>query len=119
MKTKNDAMSESIPAEENAIDPLHAMADHAKEAAKMLKRMANEHRLMVLCSLASGELSVGDLNARLPLSQSALSQHLASLREADLVKTRRESQTIYYSLQGEQAKKIIAVLQSIYCPELS
>ena len=58
----------------------------------------------------------GDLNERVPLSQSALSQHLASLREAGLVRTRKESQTVYYSVQGEEAMKIIAVLQSIYCP---
>jgi DNA-binding transcriptional ArsR family regulator len=97
---------------------MEMMQGQAKEAADFLKRIANEHRLMVLCSLVDCELSVGELNERLPLSQSALSQHLASLRKANLVRTRRESQTIYYSLQGEQAIKIIEVLQSIFCPEL-
>jgi len=68
--------------------------------------------------LMNGELSVGELNEMMPLSQSALSQHLASLREAGLVSTRRQSQTIYYSLSGDDAIKIISVLHSIYCPEL-
>ncbi|MFO1368898.1 MAG: metalloregulator ArsR/SmtB family transcription factor [Marinagarivorans sp.] len=92
------------------------MQAHAAQAASLLKALANEHRLMIMCTLIEGELCVGDLNERVPLSQSALSQHLASLREAGLVRTRKESQTVYYSVQGEEAMKIIAVLQSIYCP---
>ncbi len=94
------------------------MQKHAKDAANLLKKLGNEYRLLVLCTLMDGELSVGELNECMPLSQSALSQHLASLREAGLVKTRRESQTIYYSLQGDEAVKVIAVLQSIYCPNI-
>jgi ArsR family transcriptional regulator, virulence genes transcriptional regulator len=94
------------------------MQTHAKEAATLLKKMGNEHRLLVLCTLLAGELSVGELNALMPLSQSSLSQHLASLREAGLVETRRESQTIFYRLCGDEAIKIITVLQSIYCPDL-
>lgn len=94
------------------------MLKHAKEAANLLKKMGNEHRLLVLCSLMNGERSVGELNDMMLLSQSALSQHLASLREAGLVKTRRESQTIYYSLSGNEAIKVIGVLQSIYCPHI-
>jgi len=94
------------------------MQEHSARAAQLLKKMANEHRLLVLCSLVGGEKSVGELNAMIPLSQSALSQHLAALREADLVQTRREAQTIFYSLQGSDAIRVIEVLQSIYCPEL-
>jgi len=94
------------------------MLEYAKDAANLLKKMGNEYRLLVLCSLMSGERSVGELNDMMPLSQSALSQHLASLREAGLVKTRRESQTIYYSLSGDEAIKVIGVLQSIYCPHI-
>ncbi len=101
----------------SALD-IQQMQVHAGEAANLLKKMANEHRLLVLCTLASGELSVGDLNAQIPLSQSALSQHLGALREAGLVQTRREAQTIFYSLQGENAMKVIEVLRSIYCPDL-
>jgi len=94
------------------------MQRHSKDAANLLKSLANQHRLLILCSLVAGELSVGELNEMIPLSQSSLSQHLASLRQGGLVKTRRESQTIYYSLSGDEAIKIIEVLQSIYCPEL-
>ena len=97
---------------------LDAMQEHAKEAARLLRSMSNESRLMVLCSLIQGELSVSELNDRVPLSQSALSQHLASLREAGLVSTRRESQTIYYRLDGDDAVKVIEVLHSIFCPDL-
>ena len=97
---------------------MQEMQVHAGEAAKLLKKMANEHRLLVLCTLAGGEMSVRDLNTIIPLSQSALSQHLAALREAGLVRTRREAQTIFYSLQGEDAMKLIDVLRSIYCPDL-
>lgn len=93
-----------------------SMQEHARAAADLLKALANENRLQILCSLINGEMSVGELNACVPLSQSALSQHLASLREAGLVATRKEAQTVYYSLQGDEAQKIIVVLQSIYCP---
>lgn len=93
------------------------MQVHAQEAANLLKALANENRLMILCSLINGELSVGELNARIPLSQSALSQHLGSLREAGVVATRKESQTVFYRLQGSEAIQIIAVLQAIYCPD--
>ena len=95
---------------------LAEMQQHAQAAAALLKALSNENRLMILCTLIAGEMSVSDLNARVPLSQSALSQHLANLRDAGLVSTRKEAQTVYYSLQGDEAQKVIAVLQSIYCP---
>jgi DNA-binding transcriptional ArsR family regulator len=91
------------------------MAKHAGEAAEFLKMLANPNRLMILCALSSGELTVGELNARIPLSQSALSQHLAALRDANLVATRREAQAIYYRLQGTHAMQVVAVLQQIFC----
>ncbi|MCR8923509.1 metalloregulator ArsR/SmtB family transcription factor [Dasania sp. GY-MA-18] len=100
---------------EQAID-ISKLEQHAQEAADLLKQLANKHRLMLLCLLIDQELSVSELNAHTALSQSALSQHLASLRAAGLVATRRESQTIYYRLSGDEAIKIIAVLKSIYCP---
>jgi DNA-binding transcriptional ArsR family regulator len=96
---------------------LSDMQQHAQDAAALLKALANENRLMILCTLMSGEMSVGELNAQVPLSQSALSQHLASLREAGLVNTRKEAQTVFYRLEGDEAIKVIAVLQSIYCPQ--
>ncbi|MDH3273530.1 MAG: metalloregulator ArsR/SmtB family transcription factor [Gammaproteobacteria bacterium] len=91
------------------------MSAHAADAASLMKALGNESRLMVLCMLADGERSVGDLNASIPLSQSALSQQLARLRQQDLVTTRRESQTIYYSLVEGPADRIIRQLHDIYC----
>ncbi len=97
-----------------AIDP-EAMRGHAGDATQLLKALANEKRLMVLCLLVDGERSVGELNAELDLSQSALSQHLAVLRADGLVDTRREAQTIYYSLATGPAQRIIETLHGIYC----
>jgi len=82
-------------------------------ATALLKAMANDNRLRILCLLDGGEMSVTELNAQLTLSQSALSQHLAILRREELVTTRRSSQTIYYSLQGESARAIIATLVNL------
>lgn len=80
------------------------------QATALLKALANDNRLRILCLLDDSELSVTELNQRLSLSQSALSQHLAILRREGLVTTRRASQTIYYSLQGEQARELIGTL---------
>lgn len=96
------------------LDP-EAMRAHATDAAQLLKALGNEKRLMLLCLLVEGERSVGELNARLDLSQSALSQHLALLRQDGLVTTRREAQSIYYSLASGPAQAIIATLHGIYC----
>ncbi|WP_370463940.1 ArsR/SmtB family transcription factor [Oceanospirillum sediminis] len=95
---------------------LASMRDNAKEATALLKALANENRLMILCYLDGKELSVSELNESLDLSQSALSQHLAVLRRDNLVKTRRESQTIYYSLNGDRAGTVIRTLHQMYCP---
>jgi len=103
------------PPESPAVVPdlMHA---HAAEAAQLLKVLGNEQRLHILCNLLDGPLSVGELNQRLELSQSALSQHLALLREMELVETRREAQTIYYSLADGPVVRVMALLQDIYCP---
>ncbi|HLT89333.1 MAG TPA: metalloregulator ArsR/SmtB family transcription factor [Woeseiaceae bacterium] len=87
----------------------------AGEAAALLKALSNEKRLLILCTLAAGELSVSELNARIPLSQSALSQQLAVLRREGLVRTRRDAQTIYYSVAPSNAVEIIEVLRRLYC----
>ena len=92
------------------------MRAHAAEAAQLLKALGNEQRLHILCNLLDGPLSVGELNQRLELSQSALSQHLALLREMELVETRREAQTIHYSLADGPVLRVMALLQDIYCP---
>ena len=94
---------------------LGQMRQSAAQAVRLLKSLANESRLMIMCVLAEGEISVGALNKRIDLSQSALSQHLALLREQGLVKTRRESQTIYYSLAETEAIELIQTLHDIYC----
>jgi DNA-binding transcriptional ArsR family regulator len=94
------------------IADMHA---HAGDAAQLLKALGNEQRLLVLCNLIEGPLSVGELNERVELSQSALSQHLALLREAGCVETRRDAQTIYYSLPPGPVTQVMAVLQDIYC----
>ncbi len=91
--------------------------DHAQavQAAALLRALANPTRLMVLCSLVEGEHSVSELNARIPLSQSALSQHLARLREEALVATRRESRTIYYRIADPMVVKLITPLHRRFC----
>ncbi|MDH4073859.1 MAG: metalloregulator ArsR/SmtB family transcription factor [Gammaproteobacteria bacterium] len=91
------------------------MRVHASDAANLMKALGNESRLMILCALATGERSVGELNAIVPLSQSALSQQLARLRQQGMVATRRESQTIYYSLSPGPADRVIHLLHEIFC----
>jgi ArsR family transcriptional regulator, virulence genes transcriptional regulator len=91
------------------------LSKRAAQAARLLKAMANEKRLMILCTLSQGERSVGDLNQDINLSQSALSQHLAVLRADGLVRTRRESQTIYYSVVEGPALALIQTLYREYC----
>lgn len=91
------------------------MADHADEAAALLKALAHPARLLVLCKLVEGEASVGALQPLTGLSLSALSQHLALLREMELVTTRRESQTIFYSLANGPALGVLDALHAAYC----
>lgn len=89
----------------------------AAEAAGLLKLLANENRLLILCRLAAaGEMSVGDLADAVDLSQSALSQHLAKMREDRLVATRREAQTVFYRIDDPNAARLLTLLKSIYCP---
>lgn len=92
----------------------------AASAAQLLKVLANEHRLLVLCHLLiAGETSVSSLVEKIGLSQSALSQHLGRLRADGLVTFRRESQTLFYSVSDERAERLIAVLKDIFCPTLA
>lgn len=93
-----------------------ALAEHAEAAAALLRTLANPHRLQVLCALCEGELAVGEINARVRLSQSALSQHLAVLREEGLVATRRAAQTIYYRIVSGAALEVMRVVHGIFCP---
>ena len=94
---------------------LDDMLSRSAEAESFLKQLANSKRLMILCVLSEGELSVGELNQRVPLSQSALSQHLAKLRAVGFVSTRRESQSIFYKLADPRVVLIIQSLYQVFC----
>lgn len=97
-------------------DQIDLLAESAGKAAGMLRLLGNEHRLMILCLLAERERSVGSLLAQIDLSQSALSQHLAKLREDGLLATRREGQSIFYRIGDPAALKLIGTLADIFCP---
>ena len=94
---------------------LEDMLSRSAEAEGFLKQLSNSKRLMILCVLSEGELSVGELNQRVPLSQSALSQHLAKLRAVGFVSTRRESQSIFYKLADPRVVSIIHSLYQVFC----
>ena len=108
LKTNKTVMSQSMD----------EMMTHSGSASELLKLISNQKRLLILCLLHENEMSVTALNETLDqLSQSALSQHLAQLREANLVKIRRDAQTIYYSLTDSKAVRIIHLLHELYCQE--
>jgi DNA-binding transcriptional ArsR family regulator len=94
---------------------LEKMRGQAAQAEEMLKAMANRHRLMILCQLNAGEASVGGLAAMLEARDSTVSQHLALLRKDGLVSTRREGQTIWYSLASAPVQRLVGTLYEIYC----
>ncbi len=88
----------------------------SEEASRLLALLANPHRLRILCALLDGERTVAALEKVVDLSQSALSQHLAKLREGALVATRREAQSIYYSIADQKAARLLEVMAELYCP---
>jgi len=91
------------------------MAENAAAAEKMLKMLANQSRLRILCSLVNGEKSVNELEESVDLSQSALSQHLAKLRTAGIVSTEKRGQSVFYSLASVEVNAILSTLYLIYC----
>jgi DNA-binding transcriptional ArsR family regulator len=91
------------------------MESNAQEASKLLKSLANPNRLIVLCHLSKEECTVGELEKRVNLSQSALSQHLARLREEEIVEYRREAQSIFYSVKDEKTRSLLSSLYELYC----
>ena len=97
-----------------AVEAVQTLEPRAAEAAQLLKLLANEQRLTVLCRLSAGEMSVSELGEHVDLTQSALSQHLAKMRAEGLVATRREAQTIYYRLADPVAERLIGVLCDVY-----
>ncbi len=98
---------------------IKSVEENIEQAVNLLKALSNEKRLIIIMALYRGEKSVGELESIVGLSQSALSQHLARLRRDRLVSTRREAQTIYYSLSHESAKNVLRCLHEIYCPAMS
>lgn len=91
------------------------MSEHAREASELLKALAHEVRLMILCDLLRGEKSVGDLEALLSRRQASVSQQLARLRLEGLVSARRDGRTIYYSIASDRARSVIAALYASFC----
>ena len=99
-------------------DFVNQFSRHAAEAVGLLKALASEPRLLVLCYLAeTGEMSAGDLTEQVGLSQSALSQHLARMREDGVLATRREAQTIFYRIADPAALRVIQTLAELFCPD--
>ena len=109
----------SIPADDNTSMRASDMRRHADDAAVLLRSLGNPQRLLILCYLVEGEHSVGELLARLDISQSSLSQHLAVLREAGMVAGRRDGLNVHYSLNEGPARELLATLHRIYCKEES
>jgi len=108
-----NAPQENVGPEDFAkLTELHDMASHACE---LLKAMANEWRLMILCHLSEGEKTVSELQSLLGLSQSALSQHLAILRREKIVRSRKHAQSVSYSLAGDEATKVMSTLHDVFC----
>jgi DNA-binding transcriptional ArsR family regulator len=98
----------------NSINPAQ-MNRAADRAGELLKTLAHKDRLMILCHLVVAEKSVGELAKLLNIPQSPLSQHLARMRQESLVKTRREAQTIYYSITSPEVRRMVEVLHELYC----
>jgi len=96
---------------------LNKMQDSARAVSDLLKLLGHPDRLMVLCQLNAGELSVGELSKSLNIKQSPLSQHLARMRYEGVVKSRREAQTIYYSIADDNVAEVIGLLYGLYCDD--
>jgi len=94
---------------------LAELHDMATNACELLKAMSNKWRLMILCQLSEGEKTVGELQGLLGVGQSAVSQHLAILRRENIVESRKHAQSIFYSLSGDPAVKIMATLHEVFC----
>lgn len=97
-----------------SIDP-DAMREAAGEASELLKALSNQHRLMILCRLIDGEKSVGQLADFLGIRDSTVSQHLALLRRDGIIAGRRDGQTIWYRIESDAARQVVAVLYGAYC----
>lgn len=114
-------MSLAVDSVQNAaveVSDLDVLSDRAEDAARMLRLLGNQHRLMILCCLiGADEMPVGALVDELGISQSALSQHLARLRQDGLVTFRRDAQTLFYRVADARAARLLMTLKDIYCPD--
>ena len=110
---KADSADDAL--ERPTLNEMAAMLRNARRASDLLKSLAHENRLLILCILADGEKSVGELEVLLKLRQPSVSQQLARLRSDGLVATRREGKTIYYSLTSDEASHIVRLLYDLYC----
>jgi DNA-binding transcriptional ArsR family regulator len=108
----NDTQKTMAPDDLRELTELHDMASHACD---LLKAMANEWRLIILCQLSEGEKTVSELQSILGLSQSALSQHLAVLRREKIVSARKNAQSVHYSLAGDEATRVMETLHDLFC----
>ncbi len=108
----NDMMVSDVPAVMG--DP-SAMFARAREASDLMKSLSNETRLLILCHLSSGEMTVTQLEGKLHIPQASLSQQLARLRNERLVKTRRDGRMIYYSIADERVSSVVGTLYGLYC----
>lgn len=106
-----DLDEKPVPAE------MDRMVENAREAASFLKAISHEGRLMILCHLVSGEKSVSELEQLLGCRQAAVSQQLSRLRTEELVVSRREGKTIYYSLADERPRKLLEVVYALFCKD--
>lgn len=98
-----------------AVLDLSQITKQSARAAELLKLLSNQHRLLILCHLIDGELCVSDLEQRLAISQSSLSQHLARLREQNIVEFRKQSTTVYYRLADPNVEKVLGTVYEIFC----
>ena len=108
----SDTQNKSMPDDSRELTELH---DKAAHACDLLKAMANEWRLIILCQLSEGEKTVSELQSILGLGQSALSQHLAVSRREKIVKARKDAQSVFYSLAGDEATMVMETLHELFC----
>ena len=114
---EDNAQPESTTLDMTSVD-IGLLEQKTALASGLLKAMSNPRRLMILCRLAMGELSVSELEKQVDLGQSSLSQHLAVLRRENLVATRRETRTIYYRLASREAEAVMRTLYNLYCGDV-
>ena len=117
MAAQQESSQQQAATQKLEIQNIAEVLSHVDAAATLLKTIANDMRLRILYTLAEGELSVGELNQCIPLSQSALSQHLAVLRKEGVVATRRESQTIFYALAAGPVLSMLRSIAALYVPQ--